>query len=217
MIKNRSFLFGLGSGLIAGALLLQLMISGGAAPLTKEQILQGAARLNLTVSDSVTEPPSDETQNNSVDKGNDGEEVTDENTEAIVPSEPISAASPSPAASPEVPVTTNKTSSPTKPKQPSKPANEEVEKPEVTTAPSAVAPKVQEVTQNGKYSVHIPNGSTLNETANILAKAGAIKDKDLFLKTAKGRKINTIIQSGSYSFDEDEKIDSIIDKLITLK
>lgn len=32
MIKNRSFMFGLGTGLIAGALLLQVMITGEPLP-----------------------------------------------------------------------------------------------------------------------------------------------------------------------------------------
>lgn len=57
MIKNRSFLFGLGTGLITGALLLQLMISGGAAPLTKEQVLQGAEKLNMKVIDEAANLP----------------------------------------------------------------------------------------------------------------------------------------------------------------
>lgn len=63
MIKNRSFLFGLGTGLITGALLLQLMISGGAAPLTKEQVLQGAEKLNMKVIDEAAVPSSGETEN----------------------------------------------------------------------------------------------------------------------------------------------------------
>lgn len=63
MIKNRSFLFGLGTGLITGALLLQLMISGGAAPLTKEQVLQGAEKLNMKVIDEAAVLSSGETEN----------------------------------------------------------------------------------------------------------------------------------------------------------
>lgn len=215
MIKNRSFLFGLGSGLIAGALLLQLMISGGAAPLTKEQVLEGAERLNLTVSDKADVPPVDGTQNDTVDPN--GDVVGESAPEVTTPSEPVNAASPSPVVSPEKPDNTDKTNPPAKPAEPSTPAKGNVEKPKVSAAPSAVVPKVQEVTQNGMISVHIPNGSTLNQTANLLADAGAIKDKNLFLKTAKERKINTIIQYGTYSFDADEQIDSIIDKLISLK
>ena len=215
MIKNRSFLFGLGSGLIAGALLLQLMISGGAAPLTKEQVLEGAERLNLTVSDKADVPPVDGTQNDTVDPN--GDVVGESAPEVITPSEPVNAASPSPVVSPEKPDNTDKTNPPAKPAEPSTPAKGNVEEPKVSAAPSAVVPKVQEVTQNGMISVHIPNGSTLNQTANLLADAGAIKDKNLFLKTAKERKINTIIQYGTYSFDADEQIDSIIDKLISLK
>ncbi|MFD2878748.1 hypothetical protein ACFTAO_26680 [Paenibacillus rhizoplanae] len=64
MMKNRFFMLGLGVGLIAGALLLQLMIAGRAAPLTKEELIQQATRLNLTLVDpaeaSATATPSPE-------------------------------------------------------------------------------------------------------------------------------------------------------------
>lgn len=217
MIKNRSFLIGLGSGLITGALLLQLMISGGAAPLTKEQVLKGAERLNLTLIDKTEVSPVDEPQKDTVNP--DGEVVGEiaESPEVTTPSEPIIATSPSPVVSPEEPNNTDKSNLPVKPSDPSTPVKSDIEKPTVSTAPSTVVPEVQKVTQNGVISVDIPNGSTLNETATILADLGVIKDKNLFLRTAMDRKINKIIRYGKYSFDEGEEIDSIIDKLIRLK
>lgn len=63
----------------------------------------------------------------------------------------------------------------------------------------------------------IPTGITLAQTADLLAEAGVIKDKNKFLQTADSRKVNTIIQYGSYSFTKGESINSIIDKLITVK
>jgi cytoskeletal protein RodZ len=208
MMKNRSFLFGLGTGLIAGALLLQLMISGGAAPLTKEQVLQGAEKLNMKVIDESAESSSDE-----VVETNDMAEGSQENVE---PSVPAAAASPSPVISPTILERPDKVTSPVEPSEPSTPAAV-IEKPAVTPDPAAVAPATPKVTANTAVSVRIPDGSTLTETANILEKAGAIKDKELFLKAAKKRKINTIIRSGSYSFTKGEDIDSVIEKIINLK
>lgn len=217
MIKNRSFLFGLGTGLITGALLLQLMISGGAAPLTKEQVLQGAEKLNMKVIDEAAEPSSGKlrmiikrkSQRPGADSRKQGERQ---------PSAPAAAASPTPAVSPTTPESSDKAIAPNKP---STPTNGKVEQPKVTlkasAAPTAVAPVTPKVTANASVSVRIPSGSTLTATTDILAKAGVIKDKSTFLEAANKRKINTKIQSGSYSFNKGESIDSIIEKLITLK
>jgi cell division protein YceG involved in septum cleavage len=57
----------------------------------------------------------------------------------------------------------------------------------------------------------------LTETAELLAEAGVIQDKAKFLQTADSRKVNKIIQYGSYTFAKGESINSIIDKLITVK
>lgn len=219
MMKNRSFLFGLGTGLIAGALLLQLMISGGAAPLTKEQVIQGAEKLNLKVIDESTEPPSDESASNESaleDANQDQKNVglTDGTQENVAPSEPTVAASPAPVATPTV---SDNPSKVIPPKEPTTPKEGTVEKPEVTTAPAAETPVTPKVTANAGVSVRIPSGSTLTETANILEKAKVIKDKASFLEAANKRKINKKIQSGSYNFNKDESLDSILEKLISFQ
>lgn len=219
MMKNRSFLFGLGTGLIAGALLLQLMISGGAAPLTKEQVIQGAEKLNLKVIDESTESPSEESASNDsaledADQDQKTDGLNDGSTENVAPSEPAVAASPAPVVSPTVSDNPNKV---IPPKEPSTPKEGAVEKPEVTTAPSAVTPDKPKFTANAGVVVRIPSGSTLTETANILEKSGVIKDKAGFLESAKKRKINTKIQSGSYTFNKDESLDSILEKLISFQ
>ncbi|MEK4461184.1 endolytic transglycosylase MltG [Paenibacillus sp. FSL H8-0315] len=218
MIKNRSFLFGLGTGLITGALLLQLMISGGAAPLTKEQVLQGAEKLNMKVIDEAAVPSSGETENDNKEEVTETGGATAESKENVSSSAPAAAASPTPAVSPTTPESSDKAIAPNKP---STPTNGKVEQPKVTpkasAAPTAVAPVTPKVTANASVSVRIPSGSTLTATTDILAKAGVIKDKSTFLEAANKRKINTKIQSGSYSFNKGESIDSIIEKLITLK
>ncbi|CAH1193553.1 Endolytic murein transglycosylase [Paenibacillus auburnensis] len=208
MIKNRSFMFGLGTGLIAGALLLQLMISGGAAPsLTKEELIQQAAKLNLTVTDPAANPqaspepavqatdPADKSDVKDTPKANDG---------ASTPS-PVSSA----AASPEAAVQPSAAAAPTEPAVPSKPLQSAGTAPEAPATPQAAV--------SGVVAVRIPAGSTLTETAQLLAKAGVIKEQTEFLKTAMSRKINAKIQYGSYNFTKGESVNSIIEKLITVK
>lgn len=207
-------MFGLGTGLIAGALLLQLMISGGAAPLTKEQVIQGAEKLNLKVIDESIEPPSDEPALEDAVQGEKTDGVNEGSTENVEPSKPTVAASPAPVVSPTVSDNPNKV---VPPKEPSTPKEGTIEKPEVTTAPSAVAPDKPKATANAGVVVRIPSGSTLTKTADILEKAEVIKDKASFLKAANQRQINTKIQSGSYTFNKDESLDSILEKLISFQ
>ncbi|MEK5237974.1 hypothetical protein NST99_19975 [Paenibacillus sp. FSL L8-0470] len=208
MIKNRSFMFGLGTGLIAGALLLQVMITGGAAPLSKEKLIKEAAKLNLTVTDPSATPTA---TSNTGNTGEGTEGSGKEGTAAVVPSATESAAPASPASTPQAAVEPSAAAAPSKPATPSKPASEK--KP--SSAP--VAPATPEVAVNGSISVTIPTGSTLTETADLLVKAGVITDKNKFLQTAVSRKANTKIQNGRYSFTKGESNNVIIDKLITVK
>lgn len=101
MIKNRSFMFGLGTGLIAGALLLQVMITGGAAPLSKEKLIKEAAKLNLTVTDPSATPTA---TSNTGNTGEGTEGSGKEGTAAVVPSATESAAPASPASTPQAAV-----------------------------------------------------------------------------------------------------------------
>jgi hypothetical protein len=208
MIKNRSFMFGLGTGLISGALLLQLMISGGAAPLTKEELITEAAKLNLNVTDPAAVPqgssePADQEAGGNTQKGQTA------GTPASSPTSGSPTPSPSPAASPQEAVKPSPAAVPTKPATPSQP---------VQSAGSVpVAPATPEAAVSGTVSLSIPAGSTLTETARQLAQAGIITDQTKFLQTAMDRKINTRIQYGDYSFTKGESINSIIDKLITVK
>lgn len=209
MIKNRSFMFGLGTGLIAGALLLQMMITGGAAPLSKEKLIKEAAKLNLT----VTDPSATPTATRNTGETGEGTEGSgkEETAAAVVPSATQSAAPASPASTPQAAVEPSAAAAPSEPATPSKPASEK--KP--SSAP--VTPATPEVAVNGSISVTIPTGSTLTETADLLVKAGVITDKNKFLQTAVSRKANTKIQNGRYSFTKGESNNVIIDKLITVK
>ncbi|ASA22233.1 endolytic transglycosylase MltG [Paenibacillus donghaensis] len=210
MMKNRSFLFGLGTGLILGALLLQLMISGGAAPLSREQLAQEAAKLGLTVSEAGASPsPSPE---DSVATPQPVDAAAEASPPPAAPSAPAEAASPSPAASPGTAADPQAASTPV---APSAAAAAEAKPPAVSPAPSAAAPATPAA--SGVISVRIPSGANLSKTANLLSAAGVVKDREQFLAAANKRKINKVIQYGTYSFKEDESFDSIIDQLITVK
>ncbi|WP_379151410.1 hypothetical protein [Paenibacillus sp. sgz5001063] len=212
MIKNRSFMFGLGAGLIIGALLLQVMLSGGAAPMTKDELVKEAAKLNLTINDPAAEKPVEGGEN----AGKDAEDAAKEKNTSAISGSPKPSASPqaSPAASPKAATKPTDANKPVKPSTPANPSTSAAVKPKVTSSsvnpPTTPAP-------SGAISVKIPTGITLSETADLLEEAGVIEDKAEFLKSADSRKANTRIQYGGYSFTKDESINSIIDKLITVK
>lgn len=214
MIKNRSFMLGLGAGLISGALLLQLMISAGAAPMTKEQLLKEAAKLNLTVTDKAADAPAAEGEADQ--QGKDPAAAGDTAVKAPAGSaQPSASPQASPAASPKAASQPTDAVTPAKPSAPAAPKTTAAVKPQVKESP-VQAPSTPEPAAGG-IPVKIPTGATLSGTADLLAEAGVIKDKAEFLKSANSRKINTKIQYGGYSFTKGESIDSIIDKLITVK
>ncbi|MNO59504.1 YceG-like family protein [compost metagenome] len=215
MIKNRSFMLGLGSGLIIGALLLQLMLSGGAAPMTKEQLLKEAAKLNLTVTDKAADVPA--TEGEEVQQNADPAAAGD--TAATAPAgsaQPSASPKASPAASPKAASQPTDAKSPAKPTTPAAPTTTSAVKPKVTASPIK-APSTPDPVAAGGISVKIPTGITLSETADLLAEAGVVKDKAEFLRSAISRKANTKIQYGGYNFTKGESNDSIIDKLTTVK
>ncbi|MGZ7444436.1 hypothetical protein [Paenibacillus sp. TH7-28] len=193
MIKNRHFMLGLGCGLIAGALLLQLMIfgQGGGKLYTAEQVKQAAEQLGLKVvaadEELLTEEQWQEKAGNSQEDGGEGAE-------------------------PEVPASTKAPDAPKAPAVPAKPspaenkpaASAEAEKPQTPAKPAKPAVSVE---------YKIAYGSTLAGVAEGLYKAGVITDKEAFLKAAKAKKINNKIRTGTYTFSESEDYDSIIAKI----
>lgn len=216
MIKNRSFMLGLGAGLIIGALLLQLMLSGGAAPMTKDELVKEAAKLNLTVNDPAAEAPAED----GADPAQGTEGTAKENDTAAVAGSPKPSALPkaSPAASPKAAAKPTDANKPVEPSAPAKPSSSAAVKPKPKVTSSTVnTPATPAPAVAGTITVKIPTGITLSETADLLAEAGVIDDEAEFLKSANSRKANTRIQYGGYSFTKGESINSIIDKLITVK
>lgn len=211
MIRNRYFMLGLGVGLIAGALLLQLMIAGRAAPMSREELVQEAARLNLTVVDPAAEA---DAQATAMPEGGAPGASSEDGQQPATEAAPATASpTPAPAATPKAAAAPSAAASPGLPSAPAKPqsslAGGETKAPAAPESPVAAA--------NETISVRIPTGINLAQTADVLAEAGVIQDKDKFLQAANSRKVNKIIQYGSYSFVKGESINSIIDKLITVK
>lgn len=197
MLKNRTFMLGMGTGMIAGALLLQLAIIGqgqsqgadASRELTREEVETAAQRLGLQVSDS-TEPLMTEEQwrQKAIEKGSKTPEE---------PAAPDSADAASAPKVPQQPQTGNpETAAPL--------MGNKVQAPEKPAAPEA--PPI-------RYRI-VP-GSNLSSVAKGLQKAGVIADADAFQKAANEQKINTKIRSGTYSFREGETFSSIITKITT--
>ena len=202
MIKNRSFMLGLGSGLLAGALLLQLMITAGTAEPSKDQVIKDAERLNLRVTEEA-------------DKLLTKEEWAALKEESIE-SEPTETDAPtSPAVVPKAVTTPKKAAAPS---VPSTPKDSEVKQPDSSTTPVSRKTPVASITPEvGSISLRIPNGSNLTKVADLLLKAGVIPDEKAFLRAADKRGVTKIIQYGRYNFGPEESLDSIIDKLTTKK
>ncbi|AIQ13321.1 endolytic transglycosylase MltG [Paenibacillus durus] len=206
MIRNRSFIIGLGSGLVAGALLLQLMISAGMATPTKAQLAKEASKLNMKVADAGSNLlTADEwralEQQEEASKGQDakGKVNSGGTSQPAAPKSPAAqsqpASPPSQAASPMAPA------SPAKPSAAASPSSDTYAKKPVVSS----------------IVLRIPKGANLTKVSDLLAGAGVIHDKDAFLDAARSRKANTRIQYGQYSFEAGQSVESIIDELVMAK
>ncbi|WP_068786023.1 hypothetical protein [Paenibacillus phocaensis] len=183
MMKNRQFMLGLGCGLIAGALLLQLMLigQGGNKELhTKEQIERAAILAGLKVvevdQELLTEEEWRERSGQASGTSADGAGDT-----PATPDDPVQ---------PEVPKT-----------------------PETPVTPQAEGGNQPTSPQPTTVEYKIVGGTTLEGVAQGLEQAGVIADKSSFLKTAVSKKINYKVRAGTYTFEVGEDFDSIISKI----
>ncbi|MBD7967248.1 hypothetical protein [Paenibacillus gallinarum] len=187
MMKNRSFLMGLGIGIAACALILKLALIGqGAAEgnvknlLSRTDLEEQAKTMNLKVYDVNEEVMTEEEWAELK-----GEGARSEETESDAA-----------------------TDSPEKPKVPQ---NETPEKPKQPTSEKTTEPTNS--TEVVKYKVI--QGATLNDVADHLSSLHVIQDLDAFLKEANRQKINRKIQTGTYEFQQNESTNSIIKKITT--
>ncbi|MDR0270052.1 peptidase [Paenibacillus sp.] len=201
MIKNRSFMIGLGSGLLAGALLLQLMNVGAEhqvsslAPevgkLTKEQLQEQAEAMDLMIVDA------------------DDKRMT----EVEWKQQMINKSSKPQGSGPSAPTAGNAAKAPKTPEQPAAPDSKTSNQAPKTDAPSAS--KAPQTPETPSVTVKITSGSNLTDVAATLKKSGVISDADSFVQKGRSRKMSTKVRSGSYVFKPGEDFDSIIAKITT--
>ncbi|NGM81123.1 hypothetical protein G5B47_01715 [Paenibacillus sp. 7124] len=204
MIKNRSFMLGLGFGLAGGALLLQLMISAGMATPTKAQIVREASKLNLKVTGA----------DDKLLTAEEWKKLSEQNEAGTAEGGAPASGSQTPTNSASPPA---KAASPSAPSTPLQPGATGVQKPsDSAEAVPPSSPAADKPVSSG-IVLRIPNGVTLTEVADLLAGAGVIKDKDLFIIEAKSRRVQTKIQSGLYRFIPGQSNDAIIGQLIMVR
>lgn len=188
MIRNRSFMLGLGAGLIAGALLLQLMLLGQGSfnkAQTREEVERAAALLDLKVVGEHEELMTKEEWKAQEQLGSELDPDGD------VPS----------VADPD---------SPESPVSPSSPSTED----ENDGTGSVESGLMEDLANQGSYIEYkISGGTTLSGVADGLLRAGVISDKAEFLKQANAQKINYTVRAGTYQFLAGEDYASIIKKL----
>lgn len=187
MIKNRTFMMGLGAGLVIGALLLQLMLvgersmtSGEEREWSKEQVVKAAESLNLQVVESSDELMTEEQWEEKKKRKN----GKSQGTSAQSPSKPSDAGTP---------------------ESPKKPASPETD---------AKKPSVPKNPTPAEIAFVIKRGN-LADVAKGLQNAGVIKDKEAFIKAATAKRINKFIQQGTFYFTPGEDLNSIITKIST--
>lgn len=168
MIKNRTFMMGLGSGLVVGAILLQLMWIGQGSTasdtkdLTKEQLMAAAEALDMQVIEHSEELlTADQWEEKKLSEHSSETEGSDKANE-------IGTKQPDVPEQPESPEADGKEQ---KPKEVNKPA-------EPKTPVKADAP----------IKVNIRAGNNLSDVASHLLSAGVIDNKQAFINKATDRK-----------------------------
>ncbi|OZB97828.1 hypothetical protein [Paenibacillus sp. XY044] len=207
MIRNRTFMMGLGIGLLLGSLLLQLMIFGqgadrqsgetpAAASLTKEELEQQAEALDLKV------------------VGNEDKLMTEEEWKQQMV-EQSSVPKGSAAKSPDAADTAKQPAQPDKPQQPTASKQPQSGSQGSGDDKAAKQPQSPSVPASKTVEVKIASGNNLEDVAGKLEKAGVIADANQFVQKGRSLKISTKIQTGRYAFTAGEDFSSIIAKITT--
>ncbi|MDR6722294.1 anti-sigma28 factor (negative regulator of flagellin synthesis) [Paenibacillus amylolyticus] len=201
-MDKRSLWIGLGSGMIVGAVLLQLATVGQnalsdnaldtdqvVADLTKEQLEVAAKNLDMRIVDSdeelftETEWAQKKTQESSELQG----------TTAEPPKDTGTVETPSIPANPEKPASTDKQT--------------QVNQPKSTEPSTPVTPK------GATVSFKVRSGNSLAMVAENLEKSGIVNDAEAFIQAGRVERINTKIQVGTYALEKGESFKSIIAKI----
>lgn len=193
MIRNRTFMMGLGAGLVLGALLFQLMLIGERSmnppqqTLSKEEVVKAAESLNLKVVEDSDNLMTKEQWEESVKDGK-GEKQKGE--------------------APQSPTAPDAGAPPSQPEKPNAPKDTK----EPTGTPEASAPEKPVKPVPARIPHNIKRG-TLADVAEGLERAGIIDSREALIKAASARGINRIVQQGTFYFTPGESLDSIIGKI----
>ncbi|MCG7382531.1 peptidase [Paenibacillus sp. ACRRY] len=203
-MDKRSLWIGIGTGMIIGAVLLQLATVGqnalsdssletdsAAANLTKEELESAAKSMDLKLVGTEDELY---TEAEWVQKKK--QESSEMQGET--------------AAAPEKTEDTSNPEAPTEPQQPASGANES---PNNVSEPKATEPSSPNTPQKATVTFRVRSGNSLAIVAGNLEKAGIVDDAESFIKAGKAERINTKIQVGTYALEKGESFESIIAKI----
>ncbi|MEO2204037.1 peptidase [Paenibacillus pabuli] len=203
-MDKRSLWIGIGTGMIVGAVLLQLATVGqnalsdssletepATANMTKEELESAAKSMDLKLVGTEDELY---TEAEWVEKKK--QESSEMQGET--------------AAAPEK---AEDTSDPEAPKQPQQPASSGNESPNNVSEPKATEPSSPNTPQKAAVTFRVRSGNSLAIVAGNLEKAGIVDDAQAFIKAGKAERINTKIQVGTYALEKGESFESIIAKI----
>lgn len=202
-MDKRSLWIGLGSGMIIGAVLLQLATVGQnalsdsnldpeqTANMTKEQLETAAKTLDMKLVGS--------------------EEELYTEAEWVAKKKQESSELQGSTATP--PKTATSTETPAEPENPQEPAASEVEGQKEITEPKTTEPVTPSNPKGATVSFKVRSGNSLAIVAANLKTAGIVDDAQAFIKAGKAERINTKIQVGTYALEKGESFKSIIAKI----
>ncbi|OAX49559.1 endolytic transglycosylase MltG [Paenibacillus sp. AD87] len=204
-MDKRSLWIGLGSGMIVGAVLLQLATVGqnalsessldpelATANLTKEQLEAAAKSMDMKLVASDDELYTEAEWVNK--KKQESSELQGKTATA--------------------PEATDSAVKPEQPDNPKQPVNNESDKQNEVTQPETIEPSTlnsPEVAATVSFKVR--SGNSLAIVAGNLEKAGIVDSAQAFIKAGRAERINTKIQVGTYDLEKGESFKSIIAKI----
>ncbi|MEC0123850.1 endolytic transglycosylase MltG [Paenibacillus pabuli] len=203
-MDKRSLWVGLGSGMIVGAVLLQLATVGQnalsdsnldpeqvPANLTKEQLEMAAKSMDMKL------------------VGTEDELYTE--TEWVEKKKKESSELQGKAAT--VPEAAKSAENPEQPEKPQQPAANEGDKQSQISQPKTTEPVTPSSPQTETVSFKVRSGNSLAIVAGNLEKAGIVDNAEAFIKAGRAERINTKIQVGTYVLEKGESFQSIIAKI----
>ncbi|MDK8193425.1 hypothetical protein QP794_25365 [Paenibacillus sp. UMB7766-LJ446] len=204
-MDKRSLWIGLGSGMIVGAVLLQLATVGQNA-LSESNLDPDVATANLTMEQLEAAAKSMDMKLVASD-----DELYTETEWVAKKKQESSELQGKTATAPEAAKSAEEPEQPENPQQPA--TNEsgnqnEVNQPK-TTEPST--PNNPEAAATVSFKVR--SGNSLAIVAGNLEKAGIVDSAQAFIKAGRAERINTKIQVGTYDLEKDESFKSIIAKI----